>query len=68
MCGAILCVFLDSKYGKKESSFKAMGEKAEEGLTELYDCSNGMARLQRVLKIDSKEADRGGCMGESENR
>ena len=35
---------------------KAMKEKAEEALAELQNCPNGMLRLVKGLKTDSKEA------------
>ena len=41
---------------------KAMREKAEEALTELQNCQNGMIRLGKWLKADSKEVEGGGCM------
>ena len=41
---------------------KAMREKAEEELTELQNCSNGMFRPVKRLKTDSKEIEFGRCM------
>ena len=41
---------------------KAMREKAEEALTELRNCQNGMFRLVKGLKTDSKEVEGGRCM------
>ena len=40
----------------------AMREKAEEALTELTNCPNGMHRLVKGLKTDSKEDEGGRCM------
>ena len=39
-----------------------MREKAEEALSELRNCPNGMLRLVKVLKTDSKEVEGGRCM------
>ena len=39
-----------------------MSVKAEEVVTELIDCQNGMFRLVKVLKIDIKEVEGGRCM------
>ena len=41
---------------------KVMREKAEETLTELQNCPNGMLRLVKGLKTDSKEDQGGRCM------
>ena len=38
---------------------KAMREKAEEALTELKNCPNGMLRLVKGLKTDGKEVEGG---------
>ena len=38
---------------KKKEVYKAMREKAEEALTELQNCPNGMFRLVRGLKTNS---------------
>ena len=35
--------------------------KTEEGLTQLYNCPNGMCRIVIRLKIDSNEVDGGRC-------
>ena len=47
-----------------------MREKAEEALTELQDCPNGMFRLVKGLKTDSKEVEGGSdgklCFSEKE--
>ena len=47
--------------GKKAVS-KAMREKAEEVHTDLQNCPNGMLRLVKGLKIDSKEVKGGRCV------
>ena len=41
---------------------QAMREKAEEALSELQNCPNGMLRLVKGLKTDSKEVKGGRCM------
>ena len=46
---------------KKDVS-KELRKKAEEALTELKSCLNGMLRLVKGLKIDSKEDEEGQCM------
>ena len=43
---------------------KAIREKAEKAHTELKNCQNGMFRLVKGLKIDSKEVEGGRCMRE----
>ena len=40
---------------------KAMREKAEESLTELQNCPNGMLSQVKGLKTDSKEVEGGRC-------
>ena len=45
-----------------KSVSKAMREMAEEVLTELQNCPNGMFRLVRGLKTDSKEFEGGRCV------
>ena len=45
-----------------------MREKAEESLTELQDCQNGMFRLEKGLKTDSKEVEGGRCMRGSDGK
>ena len=45
-----------------------MREKAEEALTELQNYPNGMLRLVKGLKTDSKEVDGGRCMRGSEGK
>ena len=47
---------------------KAIREKAEEALTELQNCPNGMSRLVRGLKTDSKEIEGGRCMRDSDGK
>ena len=39
-----------------------MREKAEEALAELQTCPNGMSRLAKALRTDSKEVEGGRCM------
>ena len=46
----------------KKAVSKAMREMAEEALTELQNCPNGMFRLVRGLKSDSKEVEGIRCM------
>ena len=46
----------------KKAVSKAMREKAEEALTELQYCQNGMFRLVKRLKTNSKDVDGGRCM------
>ena len=41
---------------------KVMREKALEALTELQNCPNGMFRLVKVPKTDSKEVEGGRCV------
>ena len=40
-----------------------MGEKAEEALTELNNCPNGISRPLKGLMIESKEVEGGICLG-----
>ena len=47
---------------KKKAVSKTMPEKAEKTLTELQNCPNGMLRLVKGLKTDSKEDQGGRCM------
>ena len=47
---------------------KAMREKAEEALTELQKCPNGMFRLVKGLKTDSKEVEGERCMRGSDGK
>ena len=47
---------------------KTMREKAEEALTESNNCPNGMFRLAKGLKTDSKEVDGGRCMRGSDGK
>ena len=47
---------------------KAMRQKAEEALTELNNCPNGMLRLEKRLKTDSKEVEGGRCMRGSDGK
>ena len=47
---------------------KATREKAEEALTELQNCPNGMFRLVNGLKTDSKEVDSGRCMSRCDGK
>ena len=46
----------------KKAASKAMREKAEEALTELQNYPNGMFRLVKGLKTDSKEVEGGRCV------
>ena len=41
---------------------KAMREKAEEAIAELQNCPNGIFRLVKGLKTDSKEVEGGRCV------
>ena len=45
------------KNNTKKIVSKAMRKKAEEELTALKNCPNGMLRLVKGLKIDSKEVE-----------
>ena len=45
-----------------------MKEMAEEALTELQNCLNGMFRLVKVMKTDSKEVEVGRCMRGSDGK
>ena len=45
-----------------------MREKAEEALTELQNCPNGMLRLAKGLKTGSKAAEGGRCMRRSDGK
>ena len=45
---------------------KEMSEKAEEELTELRKCPNGMFSLVKGLKTDSKEVEGGRCTRKSD--
>ena len=56
------------KYKAGKAVSKAMSEKAEEALTELQNCPNGMFRLVIGLKTDSKEVEGGKCMRESDGK
>ena len=47
---------------------KALIEKAEEALTELQHCPNGMFRLVKGLESDSKEVEGGRCMRGSDGK
>ena len=47
---------------------KAMREKAEEALTAIHNCPNGMFRLVKGLKTDSKEVEGGRCMRGSDGK
>ena len=47
---------------------KATREKAEEVLTELQNCQNGMFRLLKGLKTDSNEVEDGRCMRGSDGK
>ena len=51
-----------------EAVCKTMREKAEEALTELQNCPNGMLRLVKGLKTDSKEVEGGRCMRGSDGK
>ena len=53
---------------RNKAVLKAMREKAEEALTELQNCHNGMFRLVKALKIDSKEVNGGMCMRGSDGK
>ena len=46
----------------KKAVSKAMREEAEETHTELQYCQNGMLRLVKGLKTDSKEVEGGRCI------
>ena len=46
----------------KKVASKAMREKAEEVLTELTNCLNGIFTIMKELKIDSKEVEGGRYM------
>ena len=56
------------KNKSKKSVSKAMREKAEEALTELRKRQNGMFRLVKALKTDSKEVEGGRCMRGSDGK
>ena len=45
-----------------------MREKSEEAFTELQNCPNGMFRLIKELKTDSKEGEGGRCIRESDGK
>ena len=47
---------------KNKAATKAMREMAEEALTELQNCPNGMFRLVKGLKTDSKDVEGERCM------
>ena len=47
---------------------KAMREKAEWMLTELQNCPNGMLRLVKGMKTDSKDVEGGMCIRESDEK
>ena len=47
---------------KNKAVSKAMREKAEEVLTEIQNCPNGMFGLEEGLETDSKEVEGGMCM------
>ena len=47
---------------------KVMREKVEEALTELINCQNGMFRLVKLLKTDSKDVEGGRCMRGSDGK
>ena len=47
---------------------KSMREKAEDALTDLKNCPDGMLRPVKALKTDSKEVEGGGCMRGSDGR
>ena len=47
---------------------KATREKAEEVLTEIQNCPNGMLRLVKGLRTDSKEVEGYRCMRESDGK
>ena len=53
---------------KNKAVSKAMREKAEEVLTDLQNCSNGMFRPVKGLKTDSKEVEGGRCMRRSDGK
>ena len=46
----------------KKAASKTLREKAEEALTELKNCPNGMFTPIKRLKTDSKEIEGGRCM------
>ena len=45
-----------------------MREKTDEALTELQNCSDGMFRLAKGLKADSKEGEGGRCIKGSDGK
>ena len=49
------------KIKAKKAVSEAMRWKVEEAITELRKCPNGMFRLVKGLKIDSKQAEGGRC-------
>ena len=53
---------------KNKAVSKAMREKAEEAVSELENCPNGMFSLVKGLKTDSKEVEGGRCMRGSDGR
>ena len=52
----------------KKAVSQAMREKAEEVLSELQYCPDGMFRLINVFKTDSKEVELGRCMRGSDGK
>ena len=56
------------KYKANKAVSKAMRKKAEEVLTELQDCPNGMIWLVTELKTDSKDVGGGRCMRGSDGK
>ena len=55
-----------NKVGKAVS--KVMRENVEQALTEFQNCPNGMLRLAKGLKADSKEVVGGRCMKGSDEK
>ena len=60
--------YKNMKNKAKKAVSKAMREKAEEALTKLKKWPNGMLRLIKGLKTDSKEAEGGRCMRGSDGK
>ena len=52
----------------KKAVSKTMREKAEKALTELKNWLNGMLRLVKGLKANSKEVEEGRCMRGSDGK